>query len=196
MREESASRAGAANPARELTRAIQQYEDVLPLLADVNVLGDPKMRALDSALDRWMPGLSDQPGYPSLRGQIALRWVGNEPPNEVSGRLRAGRTRPSCCAPEDSAADLARSVSESGPPPVPIGPLTWLSAAPDSLRNDPEAGPYLYRIARAISELLVATNRRTESRAAESRLSAAQHQQNLRLPPPQVARGRASGLVR
>ena len=53
-----------------------------------HVLGDPKMRALDSALDEWMPGLCDQPpGYPGLRGQIALRWVDGESPNEV---LEAG----------------------------------------------------------------------------------------------------------
>lgn len=50
-RAESVTRVGAANAARELARAIQQYEDALPLLAE-HVIGDGKMRALDSAFER------------------------------------------------------------------------------------------------------------------------------------------------
>ena len=72
----------AADPVRELARAIQQYEDVLPLLA-AHVLGDAKMDALDSALDRWRPGLTTQPCSPPGRGQIALRWVDGESPGEI-----------------------------------------------------------------------------------------------------------------
>ena len=81
-RAESATRAMAADPARELARAIRQYEDALPLLAE-HLLGDSKIRALDAALERWMPGLTNQPGYAGLRGQIALRWVDGESPKEV-----------------------------------------------------------------------------------------------------------------
>lgn len=81
----------ALNPPRgrwQLTRlaslawVLQQYEDALPLLA-AHVIGDAKMEALDSALERWMPGLTNQPGYAGLRCQIALRWVDGESPREI-----------------------------------------------------------------------------------------------------------------
>lgn len=74
--------ASAADPARELARAIQQYKDALPLLA-AHVIGDPKMRALELARASQMPGLTDQPSFPTLRGQVALRWADRENPNEV-----------------------------------------------------------------------------------------------------------------
>lgn len=69
----------AADPARELARAIQQYEDVPPLLA-AHVISDAKMEALDSALDRWRPGNTTQPGYPALGGQIASAGSTANPP--------------------------------------------------------------------------------------------------------------------
>ena len=195
-RAESATRASAADPARELAHAIQQYEDALPLLAQ-HVLGDPKMRALDSALDKWMPGLCDQPGYPGLRGQIALRWVDGESPDEVLRQATWWQDKAELLASEDSAAELARSVSRSGPAPVPIGPMSWVSAAPDSLRDHAEAGPYLDRMAGAISELVVATNQEAGSPAElESRLSAAQRQHDRRQPPSQAPGRRTPGVGR
>ena len=195
-RAESATRAGAADPARELAHAIQQYEDALPLLAQ-HVIGDPNMRALDSALDKWMPGLCDQPGYPGLRGQIALRWVDGESPDEVLRQATWWHDKAELLASEDPAAELARSVSRSGPAPVPIGPMSWVSAAPDSLRDHAEAGPYLDRMAGAISELVVATNQEAGSPAElESRLSASQRQHDRRQPPSQAHGRRTPGVGR
>ncbi len=195
-RAESATRASAADPARDLAHAIQQYEDALPLLAQ-HVIGDPKMRALDSALDKWMPGLCDQPGYPGLRGKIALRWVDGESPDEVLRQATWWQDKAELLASEDSAAELARSVSRSGPAPVPIGPMSWVSAAPDSLREHPEVGPYLDRMTAVISDLAVAANQPAGSPAdLESRLSAAQRQQDRRLPTPQGRGLRTPGAGR
>ena len=195
-RAESATRARAAEPARELAHAIQQYEDALPLLAQ-HVIGDPKMHALDSALDKWMPGLCDQPGYPSLRGQIALRWVDGESPDEVLRQATWWQDKAQLLASEDSAAELARSVSRSGPAPVPIGPMSWVSAVPDSLRDHAEAGPYLDRMVSAITELVVATNQHAGSPAElESRLSAAQRQHDRGQPPSQAPGRRTPGIGR
>ena len=155
------------------------------------------MDALDSALERWMPGLCDQPGYPGLRGQIALRWVDGESPDEVLREATWWQDKAELFASEDSAAELARSVSRSGPAPVPIGPLSWLSAAPDSLRDHPEAGPYLDRMAGAIGELVVTANQPTGSPdELESRLSAARRQHDRRQPPSQAAGRRAPGFGR
>ena len=117
--------------------------------------------------------LTTQPGYPGLRGQIALRWVDGESPDEVLRQATWWQNEAELLASEDPAAELARNVSRSGPAPVAIGPLSWLSAAPDSLRDHPESGPYLDRMAAVISDLEVAatqpTDRPPSSRAGSVR---------------------------
>jgi hypothetical protein len=193
-RAESATRQSALGPARELAHAIQQYEDALPLLAQ-HVIGDTKMRALDTALERWMPGLSDQPGYPGLLGQIALRWVGGESPDEVLRQATWRQDRADPPASEDSAAELARSVSRYGPEPEMISPELWLSAAPDSLRRHPDVGPYIDRLSDAIHVAFVAANNATAQRDRTSKEhTSARHR--LDRHPPQSPGRRAPGFGR
>jgi hypothetical protein len=72
-----------------------------------------------------------------------------------------------------------------------------VSAAPNSLRDHAEAGPYLDRMASAISEHVVATNQGAGSIAdVESRLLAAQHQHDRRQPPSQASGRRTPGVGR
>ena len=143
-----------------------------------------------------MPGLTNQPSYPTLRGQVALRWADGENPNDVLGEALGWHSRAELIESEDAAALLARSVSRYGPEPVVISPGQWLSAAPDSLRRDPDVGPYIDRLAGAISDLVVATYQPTESLAElESRLSANQRQHD-RQPPAQASGRRTPGLGR
>jgi len=169
----------AVDPARELAWVLQQYEDALPLLA-AHVIGDAKMEALDSALERWMPGLTNQPGYAGLRCQIALRWVDGESPREIVEQATWWRDQGAHHAAEDPAAALARGVSRGGLVPEEVGPHTWLSAVPDSLRAHPKAGPYLDRMTEAIGALVVAVGHYTVAPATpEVRLSAAQRDQDL-----------------
>lgn len=195
-RAESATRAMAADPAREVALAVQQYEDALPLLA-AYVIGDARMAALDSSLDRWRPGLITQPGYPALRGQIALRWVNGESPGEIVKQATWWLNEEELEAAQDPASALARNVMRSGPTPVAIGSLSWLRAAPDSIREHLECGPCLDRMTVVITDLDAAANEPAGSPAElEIRLSAAQCQQDLRLPPPQAAGRRTPGLGR
>ena len=193
-RAESATRSSADDPARELARAIQQYEDVLPLLAD-HVLGDAKMRALDSALESWMPGLTNQPSYPTLRGQVALRWANGENPNDVLREALGWHPRAELLESEDAAALLARSVSRYGPEPVAISSEQWLSAAPDALRRHPDVGPYIDRLSAAIHVAFVAANNATaqHDRTSNEHTSA---RHRLDRQPPQSPRRRAPGFGR
>lgn len=170
----SATRAGSVDPARELVRATQQYVDALPLLAE-NVMGDPKMRALDSAFEHWMPGVSSQPGYPGLRGQIALRWVDCESPDEIPRQAtwwQDGGGAPClprlCCFSGSKCLEIrARAGRDRS--------SVLASAAPDALRNHPDAGPYIDRTTCAIDDLAVAANQDAAlPLQLESRLSAAQ----------------------
>lgn len=85
------------------------------------------MRALDSALNRWMPGLTNQPGYAGLRGQIALRWVDGESPAAVLQQATWWHDEAELLASDDPAAAWARSVSRAGPVPVEIATHSWLS---------------------------------------------------------------------
>ena len=196
-RAESATRSSAADPARELARAIQQYEDVLPLLAE-HVLGDPKMRALDSALESWMPGLTNQPSYPTLRGQVALRWADGENPNDVLREALGWHPRAELLESEDAAALLARSVSKGRDVSDRIGPPFWMPVAPVVLSDHPEAGPYLDRLTGAIDDLSIAT-RRTDTRSLadpEDGLLAARRDHNRRNPPSAASRRSAPGFGR
>jgi hypothetical protein len=196
-RTESATRSSAADPARALARAIQQYEDVLPLLAE-HVLGDPKMRALDSAFESWMPGLTNQPSYPTLRGQVALRWADDENPNEVLREALGWHPRAELLESEDAAALLARSVSRGRDVPDRIGPPFWMPVAPVVLSDHPEAGPYLDRLTGAIDDLSIAVRRPdTESLAdPEDRLSAARRDYARRNPPSAASSRSAPGFGR
>ncbi|MCV0384697.1 MAG: AAA family ATPase, partial [Erythrobacter sp.] len=185
-RAESATRAMAADPAGELAQAIRQYEDALPLLAE-HLLGESKIRALDAALEHWMPGLTNQPGYAGLRGQIALRWVDGESPKEVVEEATWWHKQAELLASEDPAAALARSVSRCGPVPVEISPRAWLAVAPEALRTHPEIGPYLEHLTAAIGDGAVAAGH--YAAAPESRFSPTQRDQGLRsLHSPEAAR--------
>ena len=196
-RAESATRSTAADPARELARAIQQYQDVLPLLA-AHVLGDPKMRALDSALESWMPGLTNQPSYPTLRGQVALRWADGENPNDVLREALGWHPRAELLESEDAAALLARSVSRGRDVPDRIGPPFWMPVAPVVLRDHPEAGPYLDRLTGVIDDLSIALRRPDPGSLAdpEAKLSAARRDYDRRNPPSAGSRRSAPGFGR
>jgi conjugative relaxase-like TrwC/TraI family protein len=196
-RAESATRSSAADPARELARAIQQYEDVLPLLAG-HVLGDPKMRALDTAFESWMPGLPNQPSYPTLRGQVALRWADGENPNDVLREALGWHPRAELLESEDATALLARSVSRGRDVPDRIGPPFWMPVAPVVLCDHPEAGPYLDRLTGAIDVLSIAARRPDTGSLADpqDRLPAARRDYDRRNPPSPAARRSAPGFGR
>jgi conjugative relaxase-like TrwC/TraI family protein len=196
-RAESATRSRTADPARELARAIQQYEDVLPLLA-AHVLGDPKMLALDSALESWMPGLTNQASYPTLRGQVALRWADGENPNDVLQEALGWHPRAELLESEDPAALLARSVSRGRDVPDRIGPPFWMPVAPVILSDHPEVGRYLDRLTGVIDDLSIATRRADTGSLAgpEDRLSAARRDHDRRNPPSPASSRSAPGFGR
>ena len=153
------------------------------------------MRALDSALESWMPGLTNQPSYPTLRGQVALRWANGENPNDVLREALGWHPRAELLESEDAAALLARSVSRYGPEPVAISSEQWLSAAPDALRRHPDVGPYIDRLSAAIHVAFVAANNATaqHDRTSNEHTSA---RHRLDRQPPQSPRRRAPGFGR
>ena len=144
-RAESATRAMAADQALELAQTIQQYLDALPLLA-AHVVGTAAMEALDLSLDRWMPGLTNQPGYPELRGQIALRWLDGGSPLEILAQASAWLRDGELQAAQDPAAVLAHTIPRLDCAAAEIGRLSPLSLAHELLCEHQEVGPYLVRM--------------------------------------------------
>ncbi len=188
-RAESATRAGASDPHHEFVTLVQQYEDALPLLAQ-HVLGDERMRL--RALERWMPGLTTQPGYQGLRGQIAIRWADGDSPNEVLQRATWWQSKEELVREDDSAAALARNVARTSLGTSDEGSARWLPAVPRLIRSHESAGAYLERLDRRINELASLSEPPGRAPEHDDRLSTGRsHQQ--RAVPARAPVGRGAG---
>ncbi len=131
----SATTVERGDAARDLRQAVLAYQDALPVLAQQH-LGPERMAALDDALDRWIPGLTQQPAYPHLRGQLALRWVDGTHPETVVEQATWYRGTQSLTEAEDPAAALAWRIAGTTPPSHRDAPLPWLPDIPPALRQD------------------------------------------------------------
>ena len=180
-RAESATRAGTPDPHHELATLVQQYEDALPLLAQ-HVLGDERMRALDDALERWMPGLTSQPGYPGLRGQVAIRWADGDSPNEVLKQATWWQSTEELVREDDSAAALARNVARTSLGTSDDRSARWLPAVPRLVRNHESAGAYLDVLAGRINELAFLAEPPRHAPEHDDRLSTGRNHQQRAVP--------------
>ena len=148
----SAIRAGTPNPGHDLIAAVQHYEDALPLLAQ-HTLGPERLTALDTALEDWMPGITSHPGYAALRGQIALRWVDGQNPDETLRRATWWLDKTEIATLDDPAAGLAQHVNRIPASGEETGPLPWLPPIPAGLTGDPTVQQYLQRLSARIRAL-------------------------------------------
>ncbi|GAA4883418.1 MobF family relaxase [Serinicoccus chungangensis] len=151
-RAHSATTTERGDAAQLLRQAVLAYQDALPVLAQQH-LGREHMTALDGALERWMPGLTDQPAYPHLRGQLALRWVDGTPPQTVLRDATWYDGERSFSEADDPAAVLAWRIAGTTPPSYRDAPLPWLPAVPPALRQDRETDSYLDRLSQHLGDL-------------------------------------------
>lgn len=143
-RAHSATTVERGDAAKLLRRAVLASQDALPVLAQDH-LGQQRMAALDDALERWLPGLTEQPAYPHLRGQLALRWVDGTPPQTVIEEATWYRSTKSLAEADDPAAALAWRIAGTSPPSYQDAPLPWLPDVLPALRHQPETSDYLDR---------------------------------------------------
>jgi conjugative relaxase-like TrwC/TraI family protein len=148
----SATTVERGDAAQLLRQAVLAYQDALPVLAQDH-LGSQRMAALDAALERWLPGLTGQPAYPHLRGQLALRWVDGTPPQNVVEEATWYRGTRSLAEAGDPAAALAWRIAGATPPSHRDAPLPWLPDVPPVLRQDAETNDYLGRLTDHIGDL-------------------------------------------
>ncbi|WP_158288649.1 MobF family relaxase [Ornithinimicrobium flavum] len=135
-----------------LRQAVLAYQDALPVLAQHH-LGHERMAALDDALEKWMPGLTGQPAYPHLRGQLALHWVDGTPPRPVIEQATWYRGTQSLTKADDPAAALTWRIAGATPPAHRDAPLPWLPDIPPALRHQPGTSAYLDRLTQRIDHL-------------------------------------------
>ena len=100
-----------------------------------------------------MPGLTSQPAYPGLRGQIAIRWADGDSPNEVLQQATWWQSKEELVREDDPAAALARNVARTSLGTSDDGSARWLPAVPRLIRSHESAGAYLERLAGRINEL-------------------------------------------
>ncbi|AXH96785.1 MobF family relaxase [Ornithinimicrobium avium] len=151
-RAHSATTVERGDAAQLLRQAVLAYQDALPVLAQ-NHLGHERMAALDDALERWIPGLTEQPAYPHLRGQLALRWVDGTSPQKVLEEATWYRGTQSLTEADDPAAALTWRIAGTTPPSHGDAPLPWLPDIPPALRQDTGTSDYLDRLTRRVEHL-------------------------------------------
>jgi len=128
-----------ADPRTILATADARYRDSLGHAA-AHIQGPGWVEPLEYAIDQVVPGITDSPAWPTLRGHLALLAAdGHDPVNAFTTALRSREI--------DTAADVAAVLdwrldpthTRSHTP----GPLPWLPGIPQRLADDPRWGSYL-----------------------------------------------------
>jgi conjugative relaxase-like TrwC/TraI family protein len=135
------------DPAVRLHEAVQRYTDGLHVAAE-QLVGPQTVAALDRA-DQLVPGLTNEPAWPTLRAHLlSLAAETGEHPLlhlQIAASGRDLRTA------GDMAAALNWRLPElaaAGP-----GPLPWLPGIPEKLNEHPAWGDYLAKRSRLVADL-------------------------------------------
>jgi conjugative relaxase-like TrwC/TraI family protein len=135
------------DPAARLFQAVQRYTDSLHVAAE-QLVGPEAVAELDQA-DRYIPGLTTEPGWPTLRAHLlALAAETGEHPLRQLLTAASGRNL-------RTAGDMAAVLDWRLPALTPTdpGPLPWLPGIPETLRADPVWGDYLAKRSQLVTDL-------------------------------------------
>ncbi|GAA2153500.1 DNA primase catalytic core [Humibacillus xanthopallidus] len=149
----------AADPALLLGRATARYTDAVHYAAE-DLLGPDTVRRLEHDADHAVPGLTDQPAWPTLRAHLILLAAHDRDP--LTALRTAAFTREL-----DTAADAAAVIDwrledhmtatthelDADRGDSSTGPLPWLPGIPPALGQHPTWGEYLTRRAELVSTL-------------------------------------------
>ena len=136
------------DPAARLGPATARYVDALHLAAE-HVAGSQVVAGLDRSAERLLNGLTAEPAWPTLRGQLLLLAAGGADP--VAELFAAAAPRELASA-RDQAAVLDSRLHDIDDVAT-GGPLPWLPGIPDRLAGDPDWGPYLNARSRLVAQL-------------------------------------------
>jgi hypothetical protein len=135
------------NPAARLFQAVQRYTDGLHVAAE-QLVGPETVAELDQA-DRYIPGLTDEPAWPTLRAHLlGLAAETGEHPLRLMLTAASGRDL-------ETAGDMAAVLYWRLPTLTPTnpGPLPWLPGIPLALQDHPVWGVYLAKRSQLVADL-------------------------------------------
>jgi hypothetical protein len=135
------------NPAARLFQAVQRYTDGLHVAAE-QLVGPETVAELDQA-DHNIPGLTDEPAWPTLRAHLlALAAETRQHPLRHLLTAASGRDL-------ETAGDMAAVLYWRLPTLTPTnpGPLPWLPGIPETLHDHPVWGDYLVKRSQLVADL-------------------------------------------
>jgi conjugative relaxase-like TrwC/TraI family protein len=135
------------NAAARLSEAVQRYTDGLHVAAE-QLVGPEPVAELDQA-DQYLPGLTTEPAWPTLRAHLlALAAETGEHPLRHMQIAAAGRDL-------STAGDMAAVLYWRLPELTPTGPgpLPWLPGIPRTLHAHPVWGAYLTKRSQLVADL-------------------------------------------
>ena len=135
------------DPAARLFQAVRRYTDGLHVAAE-QLLGPQTVAQLDR-VDQYIPGLTTEPAWPTLRAHLlALAAETGKHPLRHLQTAAAGRDL-------SSAGDMAAVLDWRLPELTPTnpGPLPWLPGIPPTLRAHPVWGDYLAKRSQLVADL-------------------------------------------
>jgi hypothetical protein len=135
------------DPAARLFHAVQRYTDGLHVAAE-QLVGPQTVAELDQA-DQYVPGLTTEPAWPTLRAHLLdlAAETGQHPLRHLQ-TAAAGRDL-------QTAGDMAAVLYWRLPALAPVdpGPLPWLPGMPETLRSHPGWGAYLAKRSQLVADL-------------------------------------------
>ncbi len=136
------------DPAVRLGESVARYLDALHMAAE-NLIGSSAVQAVETSANRLLPGLSDEPAWPTLRGHLLLLAAAGADP--VAELLTAAAHWDLTSA-HDQAAVIDSRIQDVNQATA-GGPLPWLPGIPHRLAADPDWGPYLNARSQLVAEL-------------------------------------------
>jgi conjugative relaxase-like TrwC/TraI family protein len=138
---------GLNDPAARLFQAVQRYTDALHVAAE-QLVGPQPVAELDLA-DQYIPGLTTEPAWPTLRAHL-LAIAAETGQHPLRHLLTAASGRDLRTA-DEMAAVLYWRLPEMAP--VDPGPLPWLPGIPETLRSHPVWGPYVTKRSQLVADI-------------------------------------------
>jgi conjugative relaxase-like TrwC/TraI family protein len=139
----------ARDPFTRLGAAADMYHDALGTAAETHLCAT-RLAELRAAAELLAPGVTRADAWPALRKHLALVAAAGADPLTV---LADAVNQDPLDNAVDPAAVLDWRIGPSGGHSAGSGPLRWLPAIPDQLRDHPEWGPYLSRRADLVADL-------------------------------------------
>jgi hypothetical protein len=137
------------DPAVRLRDSVERYIDALHTAAE-HVVGKSAAQALEAFANRLVPGLTDEPAWPTLRARLLLLGAEGTDSDE---RLRDACDGKELSSADDRAAVLDWRLGNATPRSGRDGPLPWLPGIPDRIAADSTWGSYLDARSRLVTQL-------------------------------------------